>query len=321
MLAPIQAVVHGAVITAYMSLALIGIFLAAAQGCGRLKIDHVLNAICITGLLLSTWISLQALNVLPQFSLGAAGAGPFNRNAASVFLALCLPVFYRNDRCKSAAIRWWHLSPLVLFGILGCKSSCGVIAAIAGALARFLFSPPLRTKIKTAVIAIALLPAAWFFWQIDPLFKPSGIFANSRWDAWKHIIRSLWPVPFGRGLASFRDLFPAMYPRGESWMQAHNEYLQVGFEMGLHTLCLILIYLGWFFVCAWRRRRSLSDHDRIIVAGMAAVAVGSMGWHVFHVAPLALIGAAWLGLAQNVATGSRIGREAGATEKLAKEVA
>lgn len=251
---------------------------------------------------------------MPGYSLGDSGAGPFNRNAASIFLALCLPGFFRGRIQSTCRQAWWHLSPIVIVALFACRSSSGMLAATAGAfgfLAFWRLSARLRIKTIVMGLIVTLMSGGIFWWKIDPL---ADVFANPRWDAWKDIIRSFRSESFGRGLGSFRDLFPAMYPCGNSWMQAHNEYLQVGFEMGLQAVALILTYLGWFFVCAWRRRRLMSDHDRIIVAGVAALAVGCMGWHVFHIAPLALIGVAWLGMAQNIATGSRKGPRTRAIE-------
>jgi len=82
-------------------------------------------------------------------------------------------------------------------------------------------------------------------------------------------------------------------------MHAHNEYIQTGFEMGLQTVALIAAYLVWFGVMVWRRTlRSAPCALRIVASGMAALAVSCLGWHTFHIAPLALLGAAWLGMAR-----------------------
>jgi len=307
LLALAQVIAHGAVITAYMSLVLIGIFLAAAQGFSGLGAKGVLNAICVAGLLLSLWVLLQAADILPRFSLGESGAGPFNKNAASVFLALCMIAFFRGPiwpgrgwfatRYPSKPVCWWHLLPLIVIGLATCRSTTGVMAALASIIVLVPLSR-MRRRMIAAISIVTVLFSAWFFIKVDPL---QGTITNDRWQAWKHVAWSFRSEALGRGLKSFAEEFPLMVsgdPRlaRQYWAHAHNEYLQTGFEMGVPAMILIAAYPVWVVIAAWQRRKTLSREGRLAAAGIAALAVSCMGWHVFHIPPLALAGCAWLGI-------------------------
>ena len=75
-----------------------------------------------------------------------------------------------------------------------------------------------------------------------------------------------------------------------AWLHAHNEYLQVGFEMGGLAMALLFAWLLHKYYRAWTRRKTMPVERRIILAGLAATATAAFGFHIFHIAPTALIG-------------------------------
>lgn len=147
---------------------------------------------------------------------------------------------------------------------------------------------------KTHSLLIAVLAAVFFFTFIDPLHN---LIDCSRWQIWSRIIHSFPSEPWGQGLGSFKQFFPLLYPDTSMVhvTEAHNEYLQAGFEMGVFAMVLIFAYLISGFYKVWKKRDHLTQNHCQAVAGFTILALSCAGFHVFHIPPLALLGAAWLG--------------------------
>jgi O-antigen ligase len=111
----------------------------------------------------------------------------------------------------------------------------------------------------------------------------------------------------GRGLGSWKTVFPLLasgdarigevtnangkITMNNAFAEAHNEYVQAAFEMGVQMALLMVLFAGCVIWAILTRQAPAH-----VSAGMAALMVACMGWHVFHIAPLALLGCAWLGL-------------------------
>jgi hypothetical protein len=74
--------------------------------------------------------------------------------------------------------------------------------------------------------------------------------------------------------------------------QAHNEYVQAAFELGLPCLAIVVVSGS----SKWRLGRPAGLISAHVAAGIAAVAVACFGFHVLHDAPLALLSIAWIGI-------------------------
>ncbi len=75
--------------------------------------------------------------------------------------------------------------------------------------------------------------------------------------------------------------------------EAHNEYVQTAFELGIPALLLIAAFMA---AMAWGiLRGTVAVH---VAMGMTILCATCFGWHVFHVGPTALLGCAWLGLSE-----------------------
>lgn len=291
LLALAQVIAHGPVITAYISLLMIGIFLAAIQGFASLDPENIMDMLCLAALLLIGWMILQAEGIVGTGGLGMSAAGPFNIDAGSCFLAMCLPAFWRPRR-------WYGLLPVV-GGIFACHSTTGFLAAAAAMIMIAVIRMGFRGRI---ICGLGLLLAALVFFR---WYDPAGdIRNNPRWPAWQRVIQSYQCAPLGRGLNSFGDIFPLLTASdnrlhqndgqkitGPTWQHAHNDYLEIGFELGLHTLALLMAYLAWIF-----KHGAKSREQGAAFPGIAAAAVGAAGFHIFHIAPTALVGCAWLGM-------------------------
>jgi hypothetical protein len=287
-----QIIFGGRVLTSYITLMMIAIFLSACEGFSRIRPRRVLPWIGAGGAVLSIWIALQALGAVPKWRPAEVAAGPFNIDAASVMLALCLPAFF---------IRPWGWAALGIGAALAaCRATTGFVAALAaGAVWLLLSDLPRVRKLQIAAGAAAVCVA--FFTFVDPI----GTTLNERrWTAWKYSVLTFLSDWNGRGLGSYAQIFPYFAANDEvftgkgkhAWVQAHNEYLQTGFEMGLQATALLLAYVAAFGAWLWGMRKRMTEDRRRIAAGMTALVVSCLGWHTFHIAPLALVGVAWIGL-------------------------
>jgi O-antigen ligase len=226
------------------------------------------------------WMGLQqSAGILPEGGF----IGPFNPDAAGVFLALCLPAFFSR--------KTWPFIGIILAAIILTKTSTGFAAAFA-ACAVAAFVAPLSGKSKVAALAAIVILAGLFVWKVDPIARTINC---DRWIAWGHGTRAAIHAPAGYGLGSWETVFPVMASGdarlGQYFRQAHNEYVQFAFEAGLPAVILTAAFLMF---AAWATAKGrIPPHT---AGGMAALAVSCAGWHTFHVAPLALIGCAWMGL-------------------------
>ena len=73
---------------------------------------------------------------------------------------------------------------------------------------------------------------------------------SGRGPVWKKTIELVSKRPIGYGIATYRVLFPVLCGKeiclqqpGRAWLQAHNSWLQLPFEVGIPGFILLL---GWF---------------------------------------------------------------------------
>jgi hypothetical protein len=300
---------------AYLSLLTVAVFLSAVEGFSRIDPRATLYAMRLAAFVLLAWMFLQETGLVRSWFTSRNNAGPFNPNTGGVFLALCLPAFLTSW--------WWAAAPLVVLGIACTKCTTAMLAATAAMLTWWFISqrgpksalksvpfasPAIR---KTAVIfvflAVVMMPVVWFA-KIDSL---GGIMKADRWIAWKHAAMSMQTEMYGRGLGSWREVFPLLASgvpelntvvrtqdgrqATEVFMQAHNEYVQAAFELGIQTLALIIAYL---LTVSGKIYAAKTGATPIPAAGLVALAVSCGGFFTFHVAPTALLGAAWLGMVE-----------------------
>ena len=287
---------------AYITLGTIAVFLTAVEGIKGIDEDCVLDAIAVGALALFAWQALQFLGVAHQWF--ERPSGPFNPCSAGVMLALGLPAFFRP--------RWWPGLVPVCWGIWAAGSSTGAAAAGAGCVACAIVDRRIpRFALLSAAVLLGTAAALWLT-LVDPL---ANTLACPRWTAWKRAAEIVAVNPWGLGLGSFKDLFPQLsagvpglgelsWENGavtmrQAFTQAHNEYVQLAFELGIPALALASA-----FVLSIGIRIAVGGISPRAAAGLAAAAVGCLGWGLFHIAPLALVACAWIALYENSISGA-----------------
>lgn len=279
--------------TAYITLATIGIGLAVIARIAEMDALRAVFWIRGAAVMALAWMIAQRyLGAIPRGEF----IGPFNADAAGVFLALCMPAFFSRKA--------WPGVIVLFVAIAMTKTSTGFAAAAAAcAVGAFVYGtiPP---KIRALMLLAVCVACSLFFWKVEPI---TNTLKCDRWIVWDHGTRAIQRTPAGHGLGSWETIFPLLasgdrrigevlniknhIELNNVFRQAHNEYVQAAFEMGWAALGLIAAFLIW---AAWLILRGAVSPP--VAGGVTALAVSCLGWHTFHIAPLALIGCAWLGL-------------------------
>jgi len=279
--------------TAYITLATIGIGLAVIARIAEMDALRAVFWIRGAAVMALAWMIAQRyLGAIPRGEF----IGPFNADAAGVFLALCMPAFFSRKA--------WPGVIVPLGAIVMTKTSTGFAAACAACAVGAFVSGTVSGKAKAWMLAALIMLSLLFFWKIDPV---SNTAACTRWIVWDHGMRAIQRTPAGHGMGSWETIFPLLasgdrrigevlnikdhIELNNVFRQAHNEYVQAAFEMGWAAAGLIAGFLIW---AAWLILRGAVSPP--VAGGVTALAVSCLGWHTFHIAPLALIGCAWLGL-------------------------
>lgn len=225
------------------------------------------------------WQVLQALELDPIFASIAEGPMPrvgfmLNENFAGAFTAFCLPVFLRP--------KWrWGLA-VVGLGLFLAQTSLAVFSAFAG----LLFWGVVKKRMFLS-LALAVAGSAGYILLVDgPGFE--------RWPVWRLGLLGWIDEPwFGFGLGHWALLFtkPVSGAGSGIWMQAHNEFLQGLFEMGVGFAVLCIGYMAG----AWNALRARRREALLIPAtALVIVAVNSAANFPFHVGATAIVAITWM---------------------------
>jgi len=255
-------------------------------------IEHktlIFNLLCIFALLNVLWLILQANGVFiffkPKNVTDTLETGFFsNRNEVSVFLACCLPFFFR---------RWWHLGivpvlvglylastvngiigaslVMALYGlIVGIKKGyskkwliLGAIILTVAAVASYMtyvrtggIGPRVKVAMKTLELVKEKPLLGWGVNQskyVVPLYL-NGDRQQPRYIAWAY------------GKVVYKDDFKRLYLANperytgdnQKWVQLHNDYLQWTIDTGIIGLVgLLLIVVSHAVAFIRTRRRDL----------------------------------------------------------------
>ena len=210
----------------------------------------------------------------------------------SLGLAVCLP---RHEEPPYLSILLWMSVTLA--------GAAFVLAQSRGALAALVVVLCILGVLRFGKVAVAVLLACIVFGAIVPNPLRERIseassqdpYAYTRLDIWKNSLERFAEHPLGIGLGmykygSFQDRFPTgdhiirYKKRAES---AHNEYLQMGVELGVVGLVIFLAGVGIWLREAWltwQIRRESSEEGLIIglIGVVLMLLVHAGGDSVFH---------------------------------------
>lgn len=285
--------------------ALIGIGLL--DGRDRRRVLFVLLAIIVVsgvlGVLQVASGSSDALYLYRVTNVGS-GVGLFaNRNHEAIFLSLGFPLLFllrlRRDRHRST-IEWMAFAGVGLFLLLSIwttGSRAGLIISILVILASYLafrsrfrfgqeFSRHRRVMSVAAAAGVAglvgLAVVTKRMVSLDRLFdtSPADELRVILFDDFWSMAFAYWPT--GSGFGSFPHVF-RIFERPETLMpnyvnHAHMDWLEIVIEGGLPAMLLLVAFLGWWCVSAWRicAGADVRAEAKVAVIGTGALLIGSL---------------------------------------------
>ncbi|MEM9301502.1 MAG: O-antigen ligase family protein [Pseudomonadota bacterium] len=281
------------------------LLLGIIVGLGHFQAVYGLIAVASADpLILGVWPRLISLDVL---------TGTFiNRNHVVDLLAAAwiFGLALTPELLRERPLRWggWFLLSLVLgMAVFATQSRLGVAAAVAGiALFGFLRHRSMQAGAELSMrwvagaLGVGLVAAVWFglaglvgrFLQV-----PDDV---GRLELWRGVLEApaaLWWL--GAGPGQFADAFKAFKPLAlvADTEHAHNDYLEILFELGIVGATVCLGALLWWL----HRRWGLPPHPLrgAAVAVVAVYLVHALGDFGLHVPGAAIVFWIALGIAVN----------------------
>ncbi len=315
-----------------------GSYVLAALLVGRLRQAGLSMSTALRGLLLVAGLEaawgvirdLAGITWVPFWEgqdTGGASGTLVNRNSFAGFCAmgLCLAAALAASRFTwpprraeegrpalgrrlESGLGWALLASLFATALVLSKSRGGALAAMAGlALLPFLYrgrasmAGVVALLATGVVVVVAAHPGGILarFEEIDPF----EISANMRWRIWTLVAAagSHQPV-LGFGVGTLPNAFHPFQPADFSGQLnfAHNEYVNVFFEVGLVGLTVVLGALGAWLLRSWKGLRTLHSSDRLpaagVVAGVIALLVHSIVDFDLRITGVGLLWAALIGM-------------------------
>lgn len=208
----------------------------------QMKIDKKMlyNTFCCIAIFSSVYAIIQYFQ-LGQFFVRVSGnkqnwpvALWGNEALCAWSIALCSPffLFFKKLRYKLGYI-------ISFIGVCVGKTTAAPVAFILGLLFWLYFKG--KRRLALSVFIILLISCIYFFSS-----GKANYYFNSthRFKVWNKTVEIWKKAPItGYGLGSFRTHFWAKAPEFRTdghWAQAHNDYLQTLFELGLPGLLLLL---------------------------------------------------------------------------------
>ncbi len=218
--------------------------------------------------------------------------------------------------------RWWRLIVLALclYALAGTQTLTSLVAIAGGSLVLWAALLPRRRVLAaaaaTAVVVVLLVAGVrplrervGFVWRTVATGAGLNEALSGRLDAWRVAVRlledhSLSGVGFGAYRAEFGPAKLRLINEGTpffaghvnpSFASAHDEYLEVGADLGWPGLLALAWGIAMVVRGAWRARRRLEPPDRALCwGGLAALALLAFGYFPFRLAPVAFPALAWL---------------------------
>ncbi len=295
----------------------------------RERVRRVLDAALVPAAALAAIAVLQLHDLWQpvlfgeQFYYERLGITSLAGNPGDLAALLVLPCLVAQAGLPGArgAARWWRLVVLAVcvYALAGTQTLTSLIAAAAGSVVLWAaLLPRRRLLVGAAAVAIAALLLVTL---VSPLrervvrLRPAltsveelNEALSGRLDGWWVAMRLLRDHPLtGVGFGAYRAEFApaklAMLAEGvpfftghvnPSFANAHDEYLEVGAELGWPGL----LALGWGIAlvlrAAWRTRSRPAAERALAWGGIVALALLALAYFPLRLGPVAFAWIAWL---------------------------
>jgi hypothetical protein len=243
-----------------------------------------LGMVALVAVLLSLYALGQVQGTLTWHRETVLGAYATLDNPATLgaFLAIAAP---------AVALTWYPALGVVVPALFVSFSTTAVVAATAALFtASFLMA---RWRIPVLVAGAFSCLAFILFWDTDPA---SAIQRGGVWLWTLDRSREAWLLGFGPG--SFAALELRESAHMPAWLQAHNEFVQWQYEIGLAGTLAVGGYLVHLARGLWVAPRT--PLVLAVAAMLVALGVTANGHFVFHLAPTAVLGIVTLGIAEAI---------------------
>lgn len=224
---------------------------------------------------MTQFLNIESL-VKSPFPVGLM-ANPIEFSALIVF---CLPAFFREGR-------FW-LIPIPFAGLIISGPFLGMASGIIGICFYLFMTYPERRKIMLVSLPIGIFSICLFhYFFID---EPAVMVRVLAWKIGFAAFLEHWIL--GAGVGHWKALFYKIpMPGGNKvWLTAHNEYLQMLFELGIG---FAIILAGYLFNIVKRMNFKTSI---LPITALIVIMVQSSANFVFHIAPTAMIALTWMAI-------------------------
>lgn len=261
----------------------------------------LLNTVCFIVLINIGLAYLQYFNIDPifkattksneviEYSKKVVAGFMFNPNHLAALIGISIPCFLRGKwKCLLIVV----LPVLFLSNNTICHTRGGLLLVCFCCL--FLLFLAFNVKINSffSFLIVFFLAGNLFF-----LAKHYGWLGdNGRFALWFTTIKSLslkdWFL--GRGIGSFAIERPA----GEGWGQAHNEYLELLFSVGIGGVLVIILY-GLRSIIAFFKY-SFTWCETMVFLGMCCIAINCLTNFTLHQSTLLIVAIIYIGLWEKI---------------------
>ncbi len=254
-----------------------------------------LKVMFYSGFVMACYVYLQFFNI-DQFFAGGVESGKLggflgNPNIVTAFIAMMIPL----------ALYFKKYIHAVFMGVIICLTSSAIGQ---GALVlSLLFLVAVNSKkgliaVSVFMTVISILSAAVYF-NNNSLFK-KVVADHGRFAVWNNVISDLKSpkeFPFtGTGPGSFPYIYHIKHPNpGEEFLQAHNEYVELLFDMGIAGV--IILFVGITEVIKDNIKLVKQNRYRkYLLTSFICVLICAGGLFVWHIGPIIIAACILLGL-------------------------